>query len=146
MFGLSTREKLSDLILNTSKNCVGTYVSDVKELCDQENSLDEEAMNAEIIRIRRKYLDEVANNVFCFFNSASPKIYARLQLLFAVPQKCGLDKELFDADTGMSAGMVYALCYYAMTNKTAKTYDCSKLSHLQNDIMQQALMKLSETM
>lgn len=146
MFGLSTREKLTDLILNTSQNHVNIYASDVKELCDKENSLDEEAMEAEFCRIRNRYLDTVANSVFNFFNSASPKIYMRLQLLFVCPEKCGIDKEYFDLNTGMTAGKVYALCYYAMTNKTAKSYDCSKLSHLQNDIMQQALIKLSETM
>ncbi|HIV97629.1 MAG TPA: hypothetical protein H9745_08535 [Candidatus Agathobaculum stercoravium] len=147
MFGLSTREKLYDLILNTSKNCMNMYISGVQELLTNPNNIDnDEAMNAGFVRVRREYLDEVANNVFNFFKVSSPAVHARLQLLMVSPQICGLSEELFEVDTGLSAGMVYGLCYYAVTNKKVKTYDCSKLSHLQNDLMNQALAKLSENM
>lgn len=146
MFGLSTKEKLYNLILNTSQNHIGEYISAVKDICDQGDALSETQMESECQKARRNYLDGVSNDVFHFFNTASPKTFLKLQVLFVSPSKCGFDDEFFDLDNGLTAGAVYALCYYAMKDKSAKPYDCSKLSHLQNDIMQQALLELSENM
>ena len=145
MFGLTNKEKINSLILNASQNCIEIYTSGIKNLLDKQD-LGNQEMEQCVIHIRREYLDAVTNSVLTFFQNSSPAIYSRLQMAMISPGICDMDDDLVNLDIGLSAGVLYALCYYAVTNKKAKTYDCSKLSHLQNDLMNQALAKLSENM
>ena len=146
MFGLTNKEKINSLILNASQNCIETYTSGIKDLLDKQDHLSDQEMEQCAMHIRREYLDAVTNSVLTFFQNSSPVIYSRLQMAMISPRICGMDDDLVNLDIGLSAGALYALCYYAVTNKKAKTYDCSKLSQLQNDLMNQALAKLSENM
>lgn len=142
MFGLSTKEVLSKAILNSSANHIEQYKESIKNNFISLNNASEEESQKMLMSIRKDYLDEVSNSVINSFQVSSPKIAARIQLAMMSPSLCGYDDMNFD--NGMIAGTLYAVCYYAITNKTASPKDCIYLNHLQNDIMENALAELDK--
>ncbi len=140
MFGLSTKEILSNAILNTAKNKIDIYKQGIKTNIDVLNGNAEDRMVEILISSRREYLDEVVNSVINTFDVSSPIIASKIRILLMSPSLCGYeDINIYD---GIMAGSLYAICYYAINNKFAKPRDCIKLNHLQNDIMNMALTEL----
>lgn len=137
MFGLSTREKLFQLILNTSENLLPNYLNYWKNNWTAlQNASENEA--AIIHRnVTREYLNDVSRAIFEFFSNSSPRVHMHLQFLMARPIICGMTEEI-DIYDGITSGVLYGMCYQAVTRKPAKTLDCSKLSHMQMAIMTQA--------
>ena len=89
MFGLSTKEVLSNAILNASKNKIEIYQRGIIANIDALNGDVEAEKEEAIISVRREYLDEVANSVINTFDVSSPTIAARIQLALMSPALCG---------------------------------------------------------
>ena len=122
MFGLSTRETLSRAIANACQNNKDVYKNAVKKklpaLADAAN--DEEAIQA--------------------FNISDTTLSERLRLAILSPELCGLSGS--DIDNGTMAGTVYAICYWVLKNKEAKSGDCIAMNHYQNNIMESVLKEI----
>ena len=131
MFGAS--KMIKKTILNASENYIDVYIEGVKSLFEQfGNDIDENALR----KVRRDYLDSVANASFDVFRVSSPSIYQRIML--------ALTEFDVDDNDGMMAGKVYAIIHLAYYNKIAKPNECVKLNHQQNSIMEKALLKLED--
>ena len=137
MFGISTKEVLSNAILNASKNKIEIYQRGIIANIDALNGDVEAEKEEAIISVRREYLDVVANSVINTFDVSSPTIAARIQLALMSPALCGYED--IDISNGIMAGSLYAICFYAIKNKVAEPRDCVRLNHLQHEIMNDAL-------
>ncbi|MPM74049.1 hypothetical protein SDC9_121034 [bioreactor metagenome] len=142
MFGLSTREVLTKVILNSVKNNIGIYKQSIIDNISNIKSNPELENTVLFQSIRQEYLDHVSNDVFNSFKLSSPSIAARIQLTLMSPSLCGYDDINFE--NGILAGSIYAICYYSMNNKVAAPKDCINLNHIHNDIMEQALSELDK--
>lgn len=144
MFGLSTKEVLGKSILNATQNCIPQYKESVRHLIAEmyktgNGDIDERDIN----RVRKEFLDEVADSVFNTFQISSPAVFQRIMMILMSPSICGYD---INVDNGMIAGSVFAICYHAIKNKVAAPKDCIRLNHLQNDMMQRALIEIEAEM
>lgn len=141
MFGLSMREMLSKSIINASENCISIYkesiLNNLKALDELNN---EEDVSILLASIRKKYLDAVTNSVISSFQISSPTVFSKIQLLLMSPAACGY--EGISIDNGIMAGSLFAICYYALKNKVASPAECIKLNHIQNSILDKALMEI----
>ena len=140
MFGLSTREILSKAIINSCHNCRQLLKNEIIANIDSMNNATEEELLSITTSINRQYFDAVGNSVISSFAVSSPKVYARIQLAILSPSICGYED--IDIEKGLMAGGLYAICYYALTNKVASPRECIKLNHKQNDIMNQVLIEI----
>ncbi len=141
MFGLSTRETLSRAIANACQNNKDVYKNAVKKklpaLADAAN--DEEAQKI-LIAVRKEYLTKVFEDVIQAFNISDTTLSERLRLAILSPELCGLSGS--DIDNGTMAGTVYAICYWVLKNKEAKSGDCIAMNHYQNNIMESVLKEI----
>lgn len=141
MFGLSTKEVLSKAIINACYNCKDTYKKAIMDNIENLNNIvDEKRAKEMFAEIRRQYLDDVANNVINTFKVSSPNVFARIKLSLMSPSICGYED--INIDTGIMAGSVFAICFYAMKNKVAPANVCVRLNHIQNDIMDEILQEV----
>lgn len=141
MFGLSIRETLKKSILNVCENSKDSYKKYILDNYNDVDSIDEERIIAISKMARRNYFDDVANSLFNSFKVSSPNIYGKIQLILVYPSMCGYDD--IDVDD-LTAGAVYAICYFALKGKTASPKDCIELNHLQNDIINEALEEIDK--
>ena len=137
MFG--SNKLIKTTILNASENYLNEYAQDIIELY---NEYGEDLNEEQFYKVRNEYLDNVANNAFDVFRVSSPMIYQRILLAIQTPLICGYDFEDGSEISGMMAGKVYAIIFWAYHNKIAKPKDCVEINHKQNDIMQKALVKV----
>lgn len=141
MFGLSTKEILSEAIINACYNHKKTYKSAILENMNKLNSSDEETAEDLLTSIRREYLNEVADSVINTFRVSSSNIASRIQFVFMSPQVCRYDIKF---GNGIMAGNVFAICYYAIKNKVAPANVCVRLNHIQNNIMDEVLQEIEK--
>lgn len=143
MFGLSTREMLKKVILNLSRNNLDIYKSGIKKNIEKLNCGTETEVNEILFEVRKEYLDSVMDSVISSFRAGSPQVADKMFMLLLSPKMCGYD---IDLDSGVMAGSVYAISYYAIKNKKARAKDCVRLNHLQNDIINEMLKQLDSEM
>lgn len=98
---------------------------------------------------RKDYLNAVGDAMWASFRASSPAIAERYKCALFAPNICGLP-EMFDIDyfddNGVSAGCVFAMCFFAMTNKPITQNDmktCSMLNHFQNGLMDKTIDELA---
>ena len=149
MLGLSAPESLVRAVKNSCNNEIGTYKQGVQEFLDalkQNEDMVDEEKDKYIIAARKDYINAVCDSMFSSFRISSPNIDERLRLAISSPQITGLPDEFsieYMDDYGISAGAVFAFCYYAVTNKkvtTKKTIrTMSMLNHYQNELMNSVL-------
>lgn len=146
MFGLSTREMLIKMIKNACQNNLQIYRQGIEALLEQP----EEDHERYAYKIRKKYFNAVFDSIWNYFGVSSPSIDQRLRLVLMSPEISGLPPEfpLEYLDTvGISAGVAFAFCYYAITNKPVSTVklsrDMSMLNHYQLDCMNRILAEYS---
>ncbi len=144
MFGLSTKKVLSNAILNACKNKLPDYKKIILDNIFLLEGRSEEDCEQIFKLMRREYLDSVANSVVESFQISSPVIASKIQLVLLRPDMCGY--EGIDLDNGLMAGELFAICFYAMKNSTAKPKDCIRLNHLQNDLMDRVLAEVNAEM
>lgn len=139
MFGLSTREMLFKAILNASQNNISLYTNNLWSHREQILSIldenDSDKFSDYIVDLTKPYYQKVFDDVFQTLGVSSPTINERAKLAIMSPSLCGLDDKSID-DGVFIAGIVYAVCYWAITNKQAKEKDYWKISELQRDIME----------
>ncbi len=141
MFGLSIRKTLAQAIANACQNNRNVYKEAIKRNLSMLTDDSDEEQN-ELARVsREEYLTKVFDDVVKAFNVSSPNIEQRVRLAIMNPEICGVPDR--DIDNGVMAGTVYAICYWAIKNKTAKSGDCIALNHYQNDIMNEVLQELN---
>ena len=58
------------------------------------------------------------------------------------PEICGYSD--IDIEEGLSAGAIFALCYYAITRETASPKDCIEMNHLQAELMDLGLDEIDK--
>lgn len=147
MFGLSSREVLIKAIKNACQNEAGVYRDGIKSFLSElsDNDISDEEMNSRASSARNDYLNAVFDVMLSSFRVSSPVIEQRIRLAISCPQITGLPGDFnveYFANSGISAGCAYAMCYFATTNKeiTARDFkDCSMLNHYQNAIMDSIL-------
>ena len=142
MFGLSIKEKLTKKILEASKKHISSYKETVLDTIKA--NYDEERQKIYFFGARNAYLDDVANDVINSIGQKNPIIGGSIISMLSNPSKCGYDE--IDISRGLMAGSLFAICYYAFTDKVASPRDCIELNHLQNDIMDEALKEIATDM
>lgn len=149
MFGLSTKEKLLELVKNACDTNISVYEQSIVTLFGMYDSFaksntddmtEDELLNDLILKARQYYLDTVAYSVLTFFSNLPPKIYMRFTSYIANPSACGLDG--YDTERGIAAGALYHMCYYAYKGKEPNPQDCVFLNHYQHKLMDKVLESL----
>ena len=149
MFGLSKKERLVKAIKNACvaklyiyENSIALFLKVVEDTSPP--SCDEVA--SEALYNRKRYLNAVSDLVLEPLHD-SPSLKARLTLAYYDPSITGLP-DRFDLDylseSGTSAGVLFALCYFCLTNKPIKESDMktlSELNHYQNNLMELVIKK-----
>ena len=130
MFGLTIREQLMKVIVNACRNNLPSLKNEIL-------ALSSDVTDAEIVDIIGNYQDCVSNTVIEILKGASGNAYSRFQMAFLSPPLCNLDTECTDGP--LSAGVLYALAYYAMADKIAASKDCLALNHMQRAFIDQIL-------
>lgn len=143
MFGLSTRERLSKVIINACMECKDVYKNGIMnniELFDgMENEDDASSL---IISIRKEYLDAVVNSVLSSLQISFPFVISRIRRIMTSPGIFGLE-DVVDGENGIAAGRLFVICYYAIKNTIpTPVREWIELNHLQNDIMNEVLSEI----
>ena len=145
MFGLSFKKNLAKAIVAACQNNRNVYKDAILQNIDVLTNGDESEQTGVFSFVRNEYLtkvfDEVVNHIDA---SNTTNISNRVRLAIMSPDLCGLEDE--QIDNGVMAGSVYAICYWAVTNKIAKTGDCVALNHYQNDIMTEVIKEIQATL
>ncbi|BCK85380.1 hypothetical protein MM59RIKEN_26990 [Pusillibacter faecalis] len=151
MFGLSTRETLVRAIENACRNEICVYKNCVKDGLAHYSEWSEEEISRHALLARREYANAVFDAMLESFRVSSPIIDARIKLVIWNPRVTGVPDEIdtdYLADNGFSAGVTYAICYFAVTNKKinpSKDFKIiSALNHYQTKLMNDALDELDK--
>lgn len=139
MFGLTVKERLFNIIYSTCQKNIDKYKIGIYEYCKKYENCDPPEEG--ILELRKAYLDSVLDDVFNLVGNSSSKVLCRLRLVLMSPDLSGYPDS--DFENGVSAGFVYACCYWAIKNRQANISDCFALNHLQTHIMDEALNSLS---
>lgn len=149
MFGFSTRETLVRAIENACRNKIDVYKDCVREGLVNGSELSEEEILQHATTARIEYVNAVFNVMLESFQVSSPTIHARMKLVMWDPRITGIPDEFnidYLADNGFPAGVTYAICYFAVTNKKilpSKDFQImSRLNHYQSELMNDALVEL----
>ena len=129
------RKTFKKIIISAAVNHIDEYKSAVAKAS---NSIEKFIDNPGglLLATRTQYLDAVSEEVFDKIRQAPTTAGARLSIVIMNPKICGYD---IDITYGILGGSVYAMCFYALTGKAAKSKDCIELNHVHNAIMDNAL-------
>lgn len=143
MFGLSWRERIEKIILHASVESIDIYKEKCKEYL---NTFNDKCMPSQedADAIKRVYFDAVTNAIAEIMRNASTRIFFQFQRTLMTPSITGYEIKDNQIEHGFSAGMLFAMCYWACTGKKAKPKSCSKLNHIQNFIMTSALHEMDD--
>lgn len=134
------RKKLFKLILDEYNLQVPYYKELIIEnLINTENYKDDDVMEHTLICVNNKYYTKVYNNVICKLSQVN-SLYKQKAVLGMMSDTCGYE---INSDI-LSAGGIYALSFWLITDKTANSDDCIYINHQVNDIKNRALMELDE--
>lgn len=143
MFGLSIKEQLYRLIATSCKNAIIDFETNIEtfylKYCDLN---DDELLSSKYQEAVKQYFDAVSVDVISKIQNGPRNISIRLTLALQSPELCGYPD--IDLTKGLTAGSLYALCYYAHKNHPAKPKDCVSLNHFQNSLINSALKKLDD--
>ena len=147
MFGLSKKERLVKAIkhaciakLHLYEEALILYLKVIEETSPPSS---EEIANTALYN-RKRYFNAVSDLVLEPLHD-SPILKTRLTLAYYDPSITGLPDSFnldYLAESGTSAGVLFALCYFCLTNKPIKESDMkilSELNHYQNDLMESVL-------
>jgi hypothetical protein len=135
MFGLSTKEILTNAIKNACEDCIENYKQALINGSEVSvNQCEGDTENRQLLLVRREYFNDVSRSVLMMLGTGSQKIRSRALAIIASPGLCG--NESIKAENGLSAGELYAVCHFAMKNKPATPDDCAVLDHLQEGLIQ----------
>lgn len=137
MFGLTARERLIKTIQNASVNSILSYKNSIIEIVQEGEAFDDDATQEALADYHRGVLEAVS----AVFDASSPNIHARFSLVTTSPGLCGHEIE---PGRPHMAGSVYAMAYWAMTNKSAKIKDVMFLNHWQASIIDGALYEVDK--
>lgn len=154
MFGISKREILMNAVKNACANKLPIYEDAIRSLV-RKYGLDCDSYNAEaeseFLEARINYFYEVCDSITDSLSISSPNFFTRFKMALMRPQITGLPKEFdtqYFCDNGIPAGMVFALAYFSLTNKSVDdpklTRTISMISHYQNDLMTEALYRIND--
>lgn len=154
MFGISKREILANAVKNACVNKLPIYEDDIRTLV-RKYGLDDDSCNAEVenefLEARINYMNEVCDSITDSLSISSPNFFTRFKIALMQPQITGLPTEFntqYFCDNGISAGIVFALAYYSLTNKTVDDpkliRTISMVSHYQHDLMTDVLHKIND--
>lgn len=153
MFGLSRRELLIRTVKNACVSALPTYEERIKGFIAKTET-DSEMTDEEAEKIanecRHVYLSNTYEIIRVELAEKRPLLLQKIGFAMISPSIIGLPEEI-DTDyllkNGMSAGVVYAFLYYAMTNKCIKTAkdfrSISMLNHYQTQLMNDVLQKFN---
>ncbi len=151
MFGLSTREILMRGIENACRNELGVYRDAVRRDFDKLSEWSEEEIEQHAVLARKEYANAVFDAMQASFRVSNPTIDARMRLTLWNPGITGIPEEFnadYFVDNGFSAGITYAICYFAITNKKinpSKDFKIiSRLDHYQSKLMNDVLCEFDK--
>ena len=151
VFGLSTRETLVRAIENACRNEICVYKNCVKDGLAHYSEWSDEEISRHALLARREYVNAVFDAIMASFRISSPIIDARIKLVICDPHVTGVPDEIdtdYLADNGFSAGITYAIFYFAVTNKKIKPSKdfkiISALNHYQAKLMNDVLNELDK--
>ena len=153
MFGLSKEEVLVKAIKNACVNLLPQYETSIDPIIAEMASgkeYDDDELKNRMWPLRIDYLDAVCDSISNGYKVSSPAIAARFQLALMSPAMTGLPSEFnidYFCENGISAGLVFGLAYFALSNKKVdnpKFYrTMSMLNHFQTDLMNESLGKVA---
>lgn len=152
MFGLSARETLVRAIKNACRNEIGVYKSAIMKYAETDTESSADEIHQHGIQAKKEYTIAVLDAMMASFRVSSQGINARIRMILWDPRITGIPNEFnskYFEDNGYSAGITYAICYFAVTNKKItprKDYQIiSMLNHYQSKLMDEAIDELEET-
>ena len=154
MFGFSKEEVLAKAIKNACSNKLNTYEHEIQQILrryQMRPKMSESELSHLTLQARRNYLNAVCDSIWSSFSVSNPNTHARFKLALMSPQMTGLPEEInvdYLNTNGISAGVVFALAFFALTNKQINSpklfRTMSILSHYQNDLMESVLTKFDK--
>lgn len=134
------RKKILKIVLNEYEKELPYYISLTTKAIE---TLSPDTTNKDILKmnydITQKYYEKVINNVSAKLSENNPKF--RLRFFSALTSNlCGYDVDL----EHLSAGTVYAIAYWTITNKSADIKDCVFINHYVCEIKNKSLKKLDD--
>lgn len=154
MFGLSKRELLSNMVKNACENNLSIYENGIKDYMAEFGNIDNEELAISLgaeqkqHEVVESYFTAVYSTIRESLQTSNPMIAIKFDL--ALQTVCTesnvlglgeLDMNYFQ--NGIPAGIVFALAYYAFTNKPVTssklTQTCVMLNHYQIALMDRVL-------
>lgn len=144
VFGFTKKEKLTKLIIESSKSNIEQYKSDARDWMERgrRDLLDEKDREKIYMEIRRNYCDAVEEDVVAAISEEDPSMTEKIEKIIMNPSLCGYKMDLTSGI--LMAGRVFAICYYAIRGVKADPDDCVSLNNMQNDLMNRAMGEITE--
>lgn len=133
MLGLSMKEKLAKSIISISQNKVSEYEEEIENNIEKFKTETMEEFDFIYNQFQKRYYDSISEEIESALRASSPTISKRISIVLHNPSLCGFDD--IKTENGLSASFLYAICYFASTNKKALPSDCINLYKTQTDIM-----------
>jgi hypothetical protein len=137
MFGLTTRENLIKIVQNASINAIDSYKNSIIDIAQKSD----DASDDDALEVLFEYHRKVLLTVKSVFDASPSNTCIRFSLAITSPGICGYEKQFGQPHM---AGSVYAMAYWAMTNKSAKIKDVMFLNHWQASIIDGALYEVDK--
>lgn len=137
-----TADKTLDLILAVSIDKSQYYKALLNEIVEKFDTL--ENANNLVEEATGKYLRAVAFSVFDIFIQQSSDFRPLIQEALENPAIFGYEDIDFSLSSSFIGGIVYAICYWAITGEFANPGDCIEVNHGQRMIMNDATHELDE--
>ena len=135
-------DKTLDLILAVSIDKSQYYKALLNEIVEKFDTL--ENANNLVEEATGKYLRAVAFSVFDIFIQQSSDFRPLIQEALENPAIFGYEDIDFSLPASFIGGIVYAICYWAITGEFANPGDCIEVNHGQRMIMNDATHELDE--
>lgn len=137
MFGLSTKEKITKLIMDVSSEMIGVYKTALSS--DNKTNTDKDNIALQSMKM---YQDNVANECCSRLRKTDIMAGEIMSQALSDPTMLGFDEHDFDA--GKNAGFVYCAAYYALVHELNQDMAyCVKMNHKQGELILKALNEKS---
>lgn len=146
MFSFIARNRLKNMVLKAIGVCSHQYEFNLQKYLEKSSkdildfdtyrekmfALEDGKIEQDFQNLANEYYTRVASYVFSYVKSISAKASAAIYAVTQNPNSCGYYIESIESPM---AGAVYAISFYALTNKIARQKDCEMLNQLQQYMM-----------
>ena len=148
MFGRSKEKTMQDIVSIMApelEKLLPYYEDGVRFFTEQVEgkSLEDEEVAEEFFTnyqyMLSNYYLKAVEAIFKGIARKFPRTEDKLNDTFGNPRKCGYDVSFGDP---LSAGIIFAICYYSITGKIAPPGYCMQMNHFQHELFEEVLQKI----